>query len=125
MTGRLCKDPEVRYTQTGKVVASLTLAVDAWTKPGEEKHADFFNCVLWGKTAETAGNTLVKGRKILVEGRLQNRSYEGNDGQKRYVTEIIVGSFEYCDNKKNTEQHAPDDAGVFGSEVNTEDSIPF
>ena len=121
----MTRDIEVRYTSSGKVVAQLTLAVDKWVKPGEPKAADFFNCVLWGKTAEIAGNTLTKGRKILVEGRLQNRSYEGNDGNKHYVTEIIVERFEYCDNKKNDNQPAPDDAGVFGHEVGPEEPIPF
>lgn len=100
ITGRLTKDVEVRYTQNQKVVATFSLAVNRDYKNAQGGYdADFFNCVLWGKPAELAGNTLKKGNKILVEGRVQNRSYDAKDGTKKYITEVIVNNFEYLEKK--------------------------
>jgi single-strand DNA-binding protein len=83
LMGRLVRDPEVRYTQTGKVVAQFTLAVDRpFTNQDGQREADFINCVLWGKSAELLGNGVHKGQKVLVEGRLQIRSYDAKDGSK-------------------------------------------
>lgn len=124
--GRLVRDVEVKYTQAGLAVAQFTLAIDRIVKSGAEKKADFIPVVLFGKSAETAGNTLDKGRKVAVKGHIQTRSYDAKDGTKRYVTEIIGERFEYCDDKRGGgQQHAPDDAGVFGTEVSPEDDIPF
>lgn len=81
LLGRLTKDPEVRYTSTGKVVAQFTLAVDRpFSGPNGEREADFLPVILWGKQGETAGNSLQKGHRALVEGRVQTRSYDGKDG---------------------------------------------
>ena len=100
LTGRLTKDVEVRYTQSQKTVATFGLAVNREFKNERgEYDADFFNIVLWGKPAELAGNTLKKGNKILVEGRVQNRSYDAKDGTKKYITEVIVNNFEYLEKK--------------------------
>lgn len=101
LTGRLTKDVEVRYTQSQKTVATFGLAVNREFKNERgEYDADFFNIVLWGKPAELAGNTLRKGNKILVEGRVQNRSYEASDGTKKYITEVIANNFEYLEKKQ-------------------------
>ena len=70
LTGRLTRDPEVRYTQSGKVNCSFTIACDRYTLAGGNQETDFIPIVVWGKTAETCGNNLVKGRKVLVDGRL-------------------------------------------------------
>jgi len=91
--GNLARDPEVRYTKTGRAVATFTVAatttyVDASTNEAKEQTA-FINCVAWGKLGESAGN-LRKGSRCFVEGRLQTRSYEAQDGQKRYVTEVVA-----------------------------------
>lgn len=90
--GNLARDPEVRYTQSGKVVATFTVAAtNTFTSSdGETKEQTaFINCVAWGKLGESVGN-LRKGNRAFVEGRLQTRSYETQDGQKRYVTEVVA-----------------------------------
>nr|DAF85935.1 MAG TPA: Single strand binding protein [Podoviridae sp. ctCmm1] len=90
--GNLARDPEVRYTQSGKAVATFTVAasntyIDSNNETKEQ--TAFINCVAWGKTGEAVGN-LRKGNRCFVEGRLQTRSYETADGQKRYVTEVVA-----------------------------------
>jgi single-strand binding protein len=90
--GNLTRDPEVRYTQSGKAVATFTVAasntyIDSNNETKEQ--TAFINCVAWGKTGEAVGN-LRKGNRCFVEGRLQTRSYETADGQKRYVTEVVA-----------------------------------
>lgn len=90
--GNLARDPEVRYTQSGKEVATFTVAAtNTFTSSdGETKEQTaFVNCVAWGKLGESIGN-LRKGNRAFVEGRLQTRSYETQDGQKRYVTEVVA-----------------------------------
>ena len=91
--GNLTKDPEVRFTKSGKAVATFTVAatntyVDSATNETKEQ-TSFINVVAWGKLGESAGN-LHKGNRCFVEGRLQTRSYETQDGQKRYVTEVVA-----------------------------------
>nr|DAH51271.1 MAG TPA: Single strand binding protein [Caudoviricetes sp.] len=90
--GNLARDPEVRYTQSGKAVATFTVAasntfIDSNNETKEQ--TAFINCVAWGKLGESIGN-LRKGNRAFVEGRLQTRSYETQDGQKRYVTEVVA-----------------------------------
>ena len=100
LSGRLVKDPEVRYTQTQKVVTLFSLAVSREVKNEQGNYdADFFNCVAWGKTAELMGNTLKKGARVLVTGRVQIRNYESN-GERKYITEVIINKFEYLDKKE-------------------------
>ena len=101
LMGRLTKEPEIRYTQSQKCVAQFTLAVDRpFTAENGKKEADFINCVLWGKSAELIGNSCQKGHRILVEGRLQIRNYDGKDGQKHWVTEVICNNFEFVEKKE-------------------------
>ncbi len=101
LTGNLANDPQVRYTQAGKAVATFSLAVnDGW---GENKKSYFHNVVVWGKIAETVGNNLHKGSKVGVTGKLTSRSYDGNDGKKHYVTEVVADMYdgiEFLDIKK-------------------------
>ena len=92
MIGRLTKDPEVRVTNSGKSVSTFTLAIDR--RFSKEKEADFIPCVAWGKTAEIVGNYCDKGKQVAAVGRIQVRNYETQDGQKRYVTELIVNELE-------------------------------
>lgn len=90
--GNLARDQEVRYTQSGKAVATFTVAATYTftSSDGETKEQTaFINCVAWGKLGESIGN-LRKGNRAFVEGRLQTRSYETADGQKRYVTEVVA-----------------------------------
>ena len=106
LLGRLVKDPEVRVTTTDKTVCTFTLAVDRpFTAKNGQREADFINIVTWNKTAELCGNSLTKGQRALVEGRLQIRSYEGSDGQKRWVTEVIADRVEFIERKEKTSQN--------------------
>lgn len=131
LLGRLVRDPEIRTTQSGKMVTSFTLAVDRLG--GGKDSADFIPIVTWEKLAEICGNNLAKGQRTLVEGRLQIRSYDGKDGQKRWVTEIIAQSVEFLDrrsagttNSSNTTGvPANDMAAQFGQDVAPDDEIPF
>lgn len=107
LLGRLTKAPEVRYTPTGRVVASFVLAVDRpFLNPQGQREADFINCVMWGKQAEVIGNTVSKGQRLMVEGRLQIRAYDGKDGQKRWMTEVLVANFEYVERKSQNSSAA-------------------
>lgn len=91
--GNLARDPEVRYTKTGKAVASFTIAATNIYTDSEgvaKEQTAFINCVAWGKVGEQVGN-YKKGNRLFVEGRIQTRSYETQDSQKRYVTEVVAG----------------------------------
>src|SRR5690606_15748860 len=90
LIGRLTRDPELRYTPSGVAVTQFTLAVDRpFTSQGGEREADFINIVTWRQLAETCANYLRKGRLTSVEGRIQVRNYENNEGRKVYVTEVV------------------------------------
>ena len=123
--GRLAQDPEVRYTQSGKAVASFNIAISSGY--GENKQTDFIPVVAFQKLAEICGNNIGKGRKILVEGRLQIRSYEDKDGQKRRVAEVVAQTIEFLDYKKSDNDGSSSDVvpESFGSEVFPEEEIPF
>ena len=98
LTGRLARDPEVRYANE-KALCNFTLAVEKPTRNSQGKHdADFIACVAWGKTAEVIGNYVRKGQKVLVEGRLQVRNYQDkNTGAPRYITEVNVATVEFLE----------------------------
>lgn len=91
--GNLARDPELRFTKTGRAVATFTVAatntyIDSATNETKEQTA-FINCVAWGKTGEAVGNCK-KGERLFIEGRIQTRSYEDSNGQKKYVTEVVA-----------------------------------
>ena len=124
LVGRLGKDPETRYTANGKCVATFSLAV---SKPVKDSGTDWFDIVVWDKLAEIVGNNLSKGRRVLVEGRLQTRSYEAKDGSKRRVTEVVAQNVEFLDSKNGNapKEDANNQNGFgFGPSVPDED-IPF
>lgn len=102
LIGRLTKDPELRYTQGGTAVANFTLAVNRrFANQSGEREADFINCVAWQKTAEFVANYFKKGQQMAMEGRIQVSVYDGNDGQKRWKTEIIAEQIEFVGSKSN------------------------
>ena len=101
LVGRLTKDAELRRTSSGKAVASFTLAVNRNFKTGDGQEADFINCVCWGKIAENTANYCSKGSLVSVDGRLQTRNYENNQGQKVFVTEVVADSVQFLENKRN------------------------
>lgn len=137
LMGRLVRDPEVRYTQTGKVVCQFTLAVDRpFANQEGQREADFIPVIVWGKQAELCGNSLTKGQRALVEGRLQIRSYDAKDGSKKWITEIIASVFEFCEKKEEISANYPSGTSAsyagqgsnmesFGSAVPFDEEIPF
>ena len=123
LVGRLVRDPEVRYTQTGKSVASFTLAVNRrFARSENQQQADFIPVIVWDKIAEVCEKYLEKGSQILVEGRMQVRSYDAQDGSKRYITEVLAQEIEFLGNKSKT---ATSEQKQFGSEVHPDEEIPF
>lgn len=96
LIGRLTKDPELKYTPSGTAVCNFTLAVNRrFASQSGEKEADFIPVVVWNKAAENCAKYLSKGRQIAVEGRLQIRSFDGNDGQRRWTTEVVAENVEF------------------------------
>lgn len=107
--GRLTKDPVLRATPAGQSVASFSLATNKmWTgKDGQkQEQTEFHNIVVWGKTAETAAKFLIKGQECLVEGRLQTRSWDDKQGQKRTTTEIVADFVQFGQKPKGQETPA-------------------
>lgn len=94
--GRFTDVPQLRKTNSGKSVCTFTLAVDRMKR---EDPADFINCVAWERTAEFINNYFTRGQEAAVEGRLANRQYEDRDGNKRYVTEVIIQTIDFCGSK--------------------------
>lgn len=100
LIGRLTRDPELRFTQSGKAVCQFTLAVDrAFTGADGNREADFINIVVWNKAGENCAQYLAKGRMTAVDGRLQIRSYEDKDGNRRYATEVIAENVRFLSPK--------------------------
>lgn len=134
LKGRLARDPELRYTTTNKAVASFNIAVNR--RVGSDHQgptADFIPCIAWNKLAEVVANNLVKGSEILIEGRMQVRSYDDQNGTKKYVTEVIISEMEFCGSKKDnprgggapTGGNSQNDLGSFGGTPVPDDDIPF
>lgn len=125
LIGRLARDPEVRYTHTGKAVTSFSVAVDRFG--GQNKETDFIPVVTWDKLAENCGNFLSKGQKVAVEGRLQVRSYETQDGQKRRVSEVVAQTVEFLERKQQQAAGGSeaDLNGFSGDVIADSDDIPF
>ncbi|SDZ65226.1 single-strand DNA-binding protein [Evansella caseinilytica] len=98
LVGRLTKDPELRYTANGIAVATFTLAVNRpFSNQQGNREADFINCVIWRKPAENVANFLKKGSLAGVDGRLQTRSYDNNEGRRVYVTEVVADSVQFLE----------------------------
>jgi len=104
LTGRLTRDVELRYTQSGTAVATFTLAVDRqFTNAQGDRESDFISCVVWRKSAENFSNFTRKGSLVGVEGRLQSRTYDNAQGQRVYVTEVVVDNFALLESRATTE----------------------
>ena len=124
LIGRLTKDPELRYTQSGKAVCAFTLAVDRpYVGADGNKETDFINIVVWNKLGENCAQYLGKGKLAAVDGRLQIRSYDGQDGQRRYVTEVIADNVRFLSPKSEGSQQ---EAWIGDSGYNSPaDDLPF
>lgn len=119
LVGRLTKDPDLRYTSSGNGVATFTLAVNRnFTSADGNREADFINCVIWRKPAETLANYAKKGVLIGVTGRIQTRSYDNQQGQKVYVTEVIADNFQLLESKKAESSQNTQGSGVSNSQTN-------
>lgn len=140
LVGRLTKDPDLRYTGNGTPVASFTLAVNRDFKNANgDQEADFINCVIWRKSAETLANTVRKGQQIGIVGRVQTRSYDNQQGQKVFVTEVNAERFNYLEkregnsnvgnnqNQLNNKQNFDRSSDPFsGSSIDiSDDDLPF
>ncbi|WP_270693146.1 single-stranded DNA-binding protein [Enterococcus malodoratus] len=125
LVGRLTKDPDLRYTANGTGVATFTLAVNRnFTNQDGNREADFINCVIWRKSAETLANYARKGTLLGVIGRIQTRSYENQQGQRVYVTEVVAENFKLLESRSTNEQRQNDDTRQKTND-NSSDSDPF
>ncbi|MDE1548321.1 single-stranded DNA-binding protein [Jeotgalibaca caeni] len=105
LTGRLTKDVDLRYTSNGTAIGSFSIAVDRQFKNQQgERETDFVNCVIWRKAAENFANFTRKGSLVGIQGRIQTRNYENQQGQRVYVTEIVVENFTLLESRSVTEQ---------------------
>ena len=134
LIGRLTRDPELRYTGNNTAVASFALAVQRnFANQQGEREADFFNITVWRKQAENVKNYLTQGSQVAIEGRLQTRSYDDANGQKRYVTEVVAEEAYFADSKRDGADSSSFE-NTFGSsiassspefEVTSSDDLPF
>lgn len=137
LIGRLTKDPELRYTPAGVAVTQFTLAVDRPVAAGKEKEADFINIVTWRGLAENVANYCRKGRLVALEGRIQVRNYDNNEGKRVYVTEIIADNVRFLEsgnrdespvsgNNRGARQEHQDPFVDDGKPIDiSDDSLPF
>ena len=115
LVGRLTRDPELRYTQGGTAVASFTIAVNRqFTNSQGEREADFINCVIWRKAAENFVNFTNKGSLVGIDGRLQTRNYENKQGQRVYVTEVVVENFLLLESRNDAENQQQNSSSTNG-----------
>lgn len=135
LTGRLTRDVELKHTKSGVAVGQFSLAVDrSFTNQQGQREADFINGVIWRKSAENFANFFHKGSLVGIDGRLQSRTYENQQGQKVYVTEVVVDNFSFLEPKKSTNQSRQprttntnaDPFAAAGDEIQVDnDDLPF
>ena len=134
LMGRLTKEVEVRYTQTNNTtVTSFNVAVNRrFVKEGEERQADFFNIIAWGKLGEFCSKYFKKGQQVAIIGRLQTRNWEDEQGQKHYVTEVVAEEVYFADSKKDDgTSNNPFSNNAFETsngndfEITSNDDLPF
>ena len=129
LCGRLTADAEIRYSNDGKAVARFNFAVNRRFKRDEDPEADFFQCVAFGKIAETLEKCSVgKGTKLLLDGEMRNNNYE-KDGVKHYGMQVVVNSFEFCESKGSSGQATPqpqtDSDGFMNIPADIDEELPF
>ncbi|MCD5186257.1 single-stranded DNA-binding protein [Enterococcus gallinarum] len=118
LVGRLTKDPDLKYTSNGTAVVTFTLAVNRnFTSADGTREADFINCVIWRKPAETLANYARKGTLLGVTGRIQTRSYDNQQGQRVYVTEVVADNFQLLESKKADSSQNTQGSGVSNSQT--------
>ncbi len=132
LVGRLTRDVELRYTPSNQAVATFTLAINRNFKNQStgEREADFINCVMWRQQAENLANWTKKGHLIGVTGRIQTRSYDNQQGQRVYVTEVVAESFQVLEKRDNSANYSSVDeqipTGISGQPMDIDDDgLPF
>lgn len=130
LVGRLAKDAELRYTPNNQAVATFTLAVNRpFKSQNGERDADFINCVIWRQLAENFSNWCFKGANVGVSGSLQTRNYENQQGQRVYITEVIVDTFQLLEKRESGHQQPVDNQPDFGRNASpmdiSSDDLPF
>ncbi len=117
LIGRLTRDPELRYTPSGVAVTQFTLAVDRpfTNQQTREREADFINIVTWRQLAETCANYLRKGRLTAVEGRMQVRNYDNNEGRKVYVTEVVADNVRFLESGGGNREEGTNSGAGYGN----------
>lgn len=125
LIGRLTREVDLKFTQNGTAMGTFTLAIDRrFTNQQGERETDFIRCVVWRKAAENLANFTRKGSLIGVEGRIQTRTYDNPQGQRQYITEVVVENFDFLEPKSVTEQrpkgesshhHYANDSAGYGS----------
>lgn len=130
LIGRLTKDPELRYTPNGVAVSTFTLAVNRnFSNQQGQREADFINIVTWKGLAETVANYLVKGKLVAVEGRIQTRNYDNNEGKRVYITEVVADNVRFLETMSKNETNVKDKQDPFSDDGNpidiSDDDLPF
>lgn len=125
LIGRLTRDLEMRYTPGGVAVARFTLAVDRRKLKDREKESDFIDIIVWQKLAELCQRYIGKGRMVAVEGRLQIRSYDDNQGIRRKAAEVIAENVRFLDKAKGDNGHNGEEHGYGNESTYSEEDIPF
>lgn len=129
LLGRLGKDPDMRYTPAGKGVCTFTIATsDKWVgEDGQKKESTVWhNIVAWGKPAEVIKEYMTKGSQIFIEGRIANRSYEDKDGNKKYVSEVVVQSFQFVGDRAKDDKSEPQpELPLPDRQEGNDDDLPF
>jgi single-strand DNA-binding protein len=133
LVGNLGKDPEVRFTPSGRAVAKFSLATtDSWVdqESGRQERTEWHNVVVWGKQAESCGQYLAKGRQVYIEGSIRSRSYDDKEGNKRYITEVVAQRVQFLGGSgggRSSQQYEGGSGGFddFAGPVPPEDDVPF
>ncbi len=128
LIGRLGKDPEMRFTPSGRAVTNFTMATsDYWMDQNNERQerTEWHRIVTWGKLAETCAKILSKGKLVYIEGRLQTRAWDDRDGNKRYTTEIVANAMQILSPMDNSEPKDYNDTGASSQEPEGFNDIPF
>ena len=136
LMGRFTRDPELRSTPQGTSTCSFSIAVDRnFVRPGGERKADFINCVAWRQTAEFISKYFKKGSLVALEGSIQTRSWDDNEGKKRYATEVLVNQVYFAESKRDSQGSGMMEDSFAGSDfgslpepispMGTDDDLPF
>ena len=130
LIGRLTKDPELKYTSSDIANTTFSIAVDRpFTNQDGEREADFINIVVWRKQAENCKNYLTNGSQVAIEGRIQTRNYDDQDGNKKYITEVVADSVQFLSTKKSeTTEETQSDNSIIDIDIPveiTDEDLPF